>query len=217
MPGRYEDLDMLTDELIKKEIHTIICLTDKEEIKEKSPQYLNAIETGKLQNINIIYNPVSDYQIPTDKQSLEKYESTLHKAFHLLRSENILIHCAGGVGRTGTFTVIFLRMLGFPYEEALKITKDSGSGPENPEQQNFSRDYKILLRVLKEKKCMNCDHGATYPGYRYECGLRIDGKYVHEDGYCPEELICEHWIIDDYDGMTDMSVSWGFAKTIEVD
>jgi len=144
MPGRKEKLETIKDELITNKISVIICLASKEEIKEKSPEYLQAVEDGKLEDIEIIYSPVEDFQIPTDKESLSRYESTLHRAFKESAYGNVLIHCAGGIGRTGTFVLIFLRMLGFSYEESLAVTNESGSGPETPDQLNFCKSYKIV-------------------------------------------------------------------------
>jgi protein-tyrosine phosphatase len=73
------------------------------------------------------------------------YKSALEVSSQALKTGNILIHCAGGIGRTGTFTIILLKKLGFSFEEALKITNDAGSNPETPEQIEFCKNYKSSL------------------------------------------------------------------------
>ena len=142
MPGRYEKWNELIKEVEKLNLHTIICLTSKLEIKEISPEYLRSVEEGKLGKINIIYHPVPDFGIPV-KKNISDYESILMRTYQTLRAGNILIHCAGGIGRTGTFAVILLKIIGFSFEEALKITKGAGSNPETSEQLEFCRDYEM--------------------------------------------------------------------------
>ena len=73
------------------------------------------------------------------------------------------------------------------------------------------------LKVLKEKSCVNCEHGVTVPPFPYECPLMTDGKWVHENGYCPKELICENWKENSLTGMEDTSEMWRNAPIITVD
>jgi protein-tyrosine phosphatase len=137
MPGRYEKFTDFTKEVEKLKLYKIVCLTDKNEIKGKSPEYLSSVETGILGDIKIDYNPVPDYGIPVEEKDIKKYESTLNDTYQILKVSNVLIHCAGGIGRTGTFAVMLLKTAGFTFEEALKIVKGVGSKPETPEQMEF--------------------------------------------------------------------------------
>lgn len=93
-------------------------------------------------DIPIVYNPVPDYGIPVIKKDVSEYESTLTDSYQTLKAGNILIHCAGGIGSTGTFAVILLKIVGYSFEEALKITNNAGSDSETPEQIEFCRNYK---------------------------------------------------------------------------
>jgi len=123
-------------------LYKIVCLTDKTEIEEKSPEYLSSIDDGKLADIPVVYNPVPDYGIPVGMNDISEYESTLLGSYQTLKAGNILIHCAGGYGRTGTFAIMLLKIIGFSFEEAFKITIEAGSKPETPEQIEFCRNYK---------------------------------------------------------------------------
>ena len=119
------------------------------------------MEAGKLDKNRIIYNPVPDYNIPVKENDLLQYESSLMKSYETLKAGNVLIHCAGGIGRTGTFAVILLRMYGYTFEEALQIVKEAGSSPETPEQIEFCNNYKSKVKILKEKSCKNCNYGVS--------------------------------------------------------
>ena len=141
MPGLYETLDEVKKELNDHDITQIFCLTNKSEIRAYSADYLEAVENSQLDSIRIIYNPVQDYGIPVDDKMLSDYHTTLIKAYEHLKVGNILVHCTGGIGRTGTFSVILLRMIGYTLDEALQITRNNGSGPESSEQKDFCKNY----------------------------------------------------------------------------
>jgi protein-tyrosine phosphatase len=128
-------------ELNDHDITQIFCLTNKSEIRAYSSDYLEAVENSQFESIRIIYNPVQDYGIPVDDKMLSDYHTTLIKAYEHLKVGNILVHCTGGIGRTGTFSVILLKMIGYTLDEALQITRNNGSGPESSEQKDFCKNY----------------------------------------------------------------------------
>jgi len=49
----------------------------------------------------------------------------------------VLIHCAGGIGRTGMVATLLLVHLGYPVMESLYIIKNAGSSAETDEQKDF--------------------------------------------------------------------------------
>ncbi len=217
MPGRYEKLGDLVSDLNKLNLYEIVCLATKEEIKEISPEYLSSIGKGKLDKNRIIYNPVPDNNIPVKESDLIQYEATLMKIYQTLKAGNVLIHCAGGIGRTRTFAVIILRMYGYTFEEALKIVNEAGSTPEIPKQIDFCKNYKSKIKILKEKSCYNCQHGVPIFGHPTECSLHINGKWKYEGGYAPKELICSDWVVDDYHGWEDKYEMWKNAVVVGVE
>ena len=46
----------------------------------------------------------------------------------------VLLHCAAGLGRTGTAAACVLKALGLDAQEALQRVRDAGSNPQNAEQ-----------------------------------------------------------------------------------
>ncbi len=127
MPGRRETMDEFIAELERLDIARIICLNSTEEIYRKSPEYQQAIKSGALPGEHISF-PVTDFGVPGDRGLF--YVLARRVTAMLRDGENILVHCAGGIGRTGMFAGCVLRMLGQP----LNALRDSGSYPETAAQ-----------------------------------------------------------------------------------
>jgi protein-tyrosine phosphatase len=51
-----------------------------------------------------------------------------------LNGQNVLLHCAAGIGRTGTAAACVLKRLGLPVDEALQRVREAGSNPETAVQ-----------------------------------------------------------------------------------
>ncbi len=130
MPGRYEALEQVWDVLKANQITSIICLASDEEIERKSPDYATAIADDRVPAKRICF-PVPDYGIPEDIEGF--YALAREVAERLESDENLLVHCAGGIGRTGMFAGCVLAALGQP-QDALE---ESGSGPEDEEQEQI--------------------------------------------------------------------------------
>jgi protein-tyrosine phosphatase len=127
MPGRYEPMAEFISDLQYLNIARIICLTAADEILCKSPVYLDAIKSGKFATEHIVF-PIPDFGVPDD---VEAFYSLARDVLELLRNgQNNLVHCAGGIGRTGMFAGCVLNILGQP----LEALRDSGSYPETAAQ-----------------------------------------------------------------------------------
>lgn len=131
MPGRYESWEEFCDSLIKAKINQIICLAEPQEIVQKSPSYSNAIQAGAILCPKTDF-PIPDYGTPSDREAF--FEAVQLVAQHVKSGKKVLIHCAGGIGRTGTFATCVLHCLGFERREAMKLVRAARSGAETPEQ-----------------------------------------------------------------------------------
>ena len=109
MPGRFESLKECIFEIHNNAISQIICLTPDKEIAEKSPDYATAI-TEKRIPVERVCFPVLDYTIPENVDAF--YALAREVAGRLNSGENLLVHCAGGSGRTGMFAGCVLKALG---------------------------------------------------------------------------------------------------------
>jgi len=136
MPGRYESWSNFISSANALGVTHILCLTPDEEIKKKSPDYHQALRVGGCPFI--IYRfPIKDYGIPS-ASDIPDLINILSKIQRLLTAEQVvLIHCAGGIGRTGMVAALLLVYLGHPVEDAIRMVKNVGSSVETDEQKDF--------------------------------------------------------------------------------
>jgi protein-tyrosine phosphatase len=89
---------------------------------------------GDISLAKEIHCPIKDYSIPKDK---DLFLSCIDDIVKHLDDKNILVHCAGGRGRTGLAIATILWRLGYSKEEALRVTQDKVEGPETDLQIEF--------------------------------------------------------------------------------
>ncbi|NQZ33304.1 MAG: dual specificity protein phosphatase family protein [Oceanospirillaceae bacterium] len=140
MPGRYEPWEQFVNQCQRLKIKHILCLTPLVEIAEKSLSYASAIEANQLP-AKLHLSAVADFSIPAEIQNYTEHLALL--AAHVRGGDNVLIHCAAGIGRTGSAAVCLLIALGLNTEEAIELVKNSGSGPETNEQLNFIKHFQL--------------------------------------------------------------------------
>jgi len=131
MPGRNEAFSEFDRHLDIADIDLIVCLTPIEEIEKRSPEYANAIRRGLLGCDRLEY-PIEDYNIPEDRHGFADFVSSV--ASHILEGRTVLIHCAGGIGRTGTLASCILQQLGMDKGKVSCLVEQAGSRPETSAQ-----------------------------------------------------------------------------------
>ena len=134
MPGRKEPLSECFGAIKQHGISLIICLAAEEEITKKSPNYAATITGNKIPVKRICF-PIPDYGIPEDIKGF--YGLAREIAERLMSGENLLVHCAGGIGRTGMFAGCILKALGEPMD----ALEESGSGPEDEAQEKVIQNF----------------------------------------------------------------------------
>lgn len=136
MPGRFDDLDQVFDEIKTAGISQIVSLAPMDEIQSKAPNYAEAIRrTSTPAPVTIV--PVEDFDVPSDWEKFTRVARSAAQS--LLAGEGILVHCGAGIGRTGMFATLVLHHLGFELQEALEQVDQAGSRPEMDGQTRFLR------------------------------------------------------------------------------
>ena len=136
MPGRARPFDLDRAEAERLRITAVVRLTSNHETEDRSPEYMDALRRGLI-GWEDLHLPIPDYGIPGD---MADFRLLLEGLLTRLREgERILIHCAAGIGRTGTMAAALLVGLGLDIEEAVRRVGAAGSHAEDLSQINFLR------------------------------------------------------------------------------
>lgn len=131
MPGRYEAIESVWNQVRNEAVRAIVCLAEKDELHEKSCDYARALEAGTVPCLVLPFE-IPDRGAPEDRDAFWALAGDVAK--RLQCGETVLIHCAGGVGRTATFAVCVLLALGEPASEARSVVSRAGSTVETAPQ-----------------------------------------------------------------------------------
>ena len=124
MPGRFEAIESVWHQLRSEAVGAIVCLNEKYEIRLKSSKYAEALETGTVP-CSVLPFEIREGGVPEDRDA---FWALAHDVANRLQSgESVLIHCAGGVGRTAMLAVSVLLALGEPPREAERVVSRAGS------------------------------------------------------------------------------------------
>ena len=124
MPGRFETIERVWQQLKSEAVGAIVCLNEEHEIRLKSSKYADALETGTVP-CSVVPFEIREGGVPADRDAFWALANDL--AIRLRCGEALLIHCAGGVGRTAMLAVSVLLALGEPFNEAESAVSRAGS------------------------------------------------------------------------------------------
>jgi protein-tyrosine phosphatase len=131
MPGRFEALERVWHQLRSEAVCAIICLSEIYEIRMKSSAYAAALESGTVP-CSVLPFEIREGGVPEDRESF--WALAMEVAERLQAGEAVLIHCAGGVGRTALLAVSVLLALGHSMDEAESVVSAAGSTVETMPQ-----------------------------------------------------------------------------------
>lgn len=131
MPGRFEPWPEFLAEARQLGIQRVVSLTPRSELAELSPSYHAAVLAGKLP-FTWSHLPMRNFGLPEDIVGFRQEVRAVAGA--LRQGETVLLHCAAGMGRTGSAAACVLKALGMDTTQALRKVRDAGSNPQNAEQ-----------------------------------------------------------------------------------
>lgn len=136
MPGRWESFEQAAAEVDRLGIRTVVRLTPLHEVEANSPEYARVLRSGRLPWHERVLE-VPDHGVPEDREAFLRLAEEI--AQRLKEGEGVLVHCAAGIGRTGTFATCVLLALGLDVEEATRRVEQAGSCPERGQQEALVR------------------------------------------------------------------------------
>jgi protein-tyrosine phosphatase len=131
MPGRFETIEIVWHHLKSEAVGAVVCLTERFEIELKSSRYAEVLETGAVPCAVLPFE-IREGGVPRNREAF--WELANHVANRLSCGESVLIHCAGGVGRTAMLAVSVLMALGEPISGAESAVSRAGSTVETMAQ-----------------------------------------------------------------------------------
>jgi Tyrosine phosphatase family len=149
MPGRAQPWHQFVAESQANHLSLVVCLTPAGEMEELSPPYAQAVRSGEAPfgepsagGTGWMLLPAPNYGVPIDPTA---FASGIHAITSRLQAgQTVLLHCAAGMGRTGSAAACVLKHLGLDTAEALARVRATGSNPENAAQSGwvnwFGRD-----------------------------------------------------------------------------
>ena len=134
MPGRFAPFEEFDAALARHRIGLVLCLTGPEEIAAKAPAYAAALQAGALR-ARWQAHAVEDFGVPAEA---DRFAAFLGAGAAALRAgDAVLLHCAAGIGRTGSAALCLLHLLGVPEAAAEARVTAAGSHPETAAQRAF--------------------------------------------------------------------------------
>lgn len=131
MPGRFEPWSAFQLEAERARLALVVCLTPRLELQELSPEYDAAVARGRVP-WRWLHLPMRNFGLPEDPAGFRR---DIDAITGQLRSGNaVMLHCAAGLGRTGTAAACVLKNLGLDAQQALQRVRDAGSNPQNAQQ-----------------------------------------------------------------------------------
>ncbi len=131
MPGRFETWSEFQAQALHAGLTQVVCLTPRSELTELSPPYDSAVAAGTLP-FRWIHVPMRNFGLPENPAQFRRHVEQI--AHGLRHGEAVLLHCAAGIGRTGSAAACVLKALGVEAELALQHVRDAGSNPQNAQQ-----------------------------------------------------------------------------------
>lgn len=145
--GRW-DRDLEADlRVLRDDYGTDTLVSVMEEHEYSSYGIPELFEHDLLEGIEVLRFAIEDMNIPKEAQA-EEYEALIRDIVDRMRQgKNVVVHCRGGLGRTGTVAGCVLAALGrHTTEDAIKAVRNARRGTiQTHDQEEFVRRFEETL------------------------------------------------------------------------
>lgn len=139
--GRWER-DLATDlRALEEKYETDVLVSLMEDHEYHAYQIPELLESDSIGGIEILRFAIKDMDVPHEAES-ERFQAFVQDVIQCLeRGQNVVTHCRGGLGRTGTLVACVLVALGrHTAEEAIAAVREARKGTvQTREQEEFVR------------------------------------------------------------------------------
>lgn len=127
------DLDEFIALLQEKSIQTVVVLLEESELEHYYP--FGLFQHYRTKGFEMVHFPIVNYSVPSDREDFIKLLKSIDQ--HLCKGR-ILVHCSGGMGRTGTVVAAYLVHRGMAAAEAISAVRSiNPDAIETWEQERF--------------------------------------------------------------------------------
>ncbi len=129
--------------LAANSVDVIVCLTQRHELEDRYPAYTKWLDTVGSDQARWYPTPdLGALSVAATAHIVEETDSLL------LSGSSVLIHCAAGIGRSGTIAVGLLLLAGMPLEAALQhvAAHRQLAGPETGPQRDVVQALALRWR-----------------------------------------------------------------------
>ncbi len=146
--GRWER-DLTADmRALEEEHETDVLVSLMEDHEYRGYRIPELLKRDGFGNIEILRFAVEDMGVPQEAES-KKFEALVQDVVQRLEEDqNVVVHCRGGLGRTGTLAACVLVALGrHTADEAIAAVREARKGTvQTREQEDFVRLFEGLVR-----------------------------------------------------------------------
>lgn len=146
--GRWER-DLAADmRALEEEYETDVLVSLLEKHEYRGYQIPELLEKDSFGGIEILRFAIKDMSVPQEAES-GRFEAFVQKVVqHLEQGKNVVVHCRGGLGRTGTLAACVLVALGrHSADEAISAVRAARKGTvQTREQEDLVRLLEATLR-----------------------------------------------------------------------